>query len=108
MRTSALARPRPDPTVRPPAARAPRRCNLSHAVLWHACAARGDDAPPMLILEDDVLLTRGFATRVNKARRRLCVAEHAPSRNTTPRKQNARVSWSHQGFISTDVAVPWE
>jgi len=43
-------------------------------VLWHACAARGDDAPPMLILEDDVLLTRGFATRVNKARRRLCVA----------------------------------
>ena len=74
MRTSALARPRPDPTVRPPAARAPRRCNLSHAVLWHACAARGDDAPPMLILEDDVLLTRGFATRVNKVRRRLCVA----------------------------------
>lgn len=43
-----------------------RGCSMSHAVLWHACAARGDSGAPMLILEDDAELCTGFATRCSR------------------------------------------
>jgi GR25 family glycosyltransferase involved in LPS biosynthesis len=33
-----------------------RGCAMSHALLWAAVACRPDDAPPLLILEDDVEL----------------------------------------------------
>lgn len=40
-----------------------RGCAMSHAVIWHAVAARGDDGRPMIVFEDDAELCTGFATR---------------------------------------------
>lgn len=40
-----------------------RGCAFSHALLWAACAARDDNASPLLILEDDVLLEPEFMER---------------------------------------------
>ena len=39
---------------------------MSHAILWHACAACGDNAPPMLILEDDAVVCRNLDSRTTK------------------------------------------
>jgi GR25 family glycosyltransferase involved in LPS biosynthesis len=45
--------------------RGERGCAMSHALLWAAVACRPDDAPPLLILEDDVeLLTPTFGAEV--------------------------------------------
>lgn len=43
-----------------------RGCAMSHAILWHACAANGDAAPPMLILEDDAVICPNFLARTRK------------------------------------------
>jgi GR25 family glycosyltransferase involved in LPS biosynthesis len=43
-----------------------RGCAMSHAILWHACAANGDNAPPMLILEDDAVICPNFLARTRK------------------------------------------
>lgn len=37
-----------------------RGCALSHITLWRRCAAQPDDAPPLLILEDDAELCEDF------------------------------------------------
>lgn len=41
-------------------------CATSHAVLWHACAMRDDKAPPLLVLEDDVMLYANFCSRARR------------------------------------------
>ena len=41
-----------------------RGCCMSHRALWEMVAARPDDAPPVLVLEDDATLTDGFATQL--------------------------------------------
>jgi len=38
-----------------------RGCAMSHRSLWEVSAARPDDAPPLLILEDDAVLAMGCA-----------------------------------------------
>ena len=43
-----------------------RGCAMSHAILWHACAACGDEAPPMLVLEDDAMICPKFLARSRK------------------------------------------
>merc|ERR1719409_928143 len=40
-----------------------RGCAMSHAVIWHACAARGDGERPMIVFEDDAELCAGFNAR---------------------------------------------
>ena len=41
-----------------------RGCAMSHRVLWEIAAARPDDAPPVLILEDDAVLADHFVSRL--------------------------------------------
>ncbi|KAL1521068.1 hypothetical protein AB1Y20_022623 [Prymnesium parvum] len=41
-------------------------CATSHAVLWHTCAMRDDDAPALLVLEDDAMLYANFCARARK------------------------------------------
>jgi len=40
-----------------------RGCAMSHAVIWHTCAARSDDGKPMIVFEDDAELCTGFRDR---------------------------------------------
>ena len=53
-------------------------CATSHAILWHACAVRGDNAPPLLVLEDDVCLYANFAPRCRKLVVRPATAQQRP------------------------------
>ena len=57
-------------------------CATSHAVLWHACAARADDAPPLLVLEDDAMLYSNFTSRARKCIRALEAAFPPHERNS--------------------------
>jgi len=44
-----------------------RGCAMSHAMLWERVAAREDDKMPLLVLEDDVLLSAETATLADHA-----------------------------------------
>ena len=37
---------------------------MSHRVLWEVVASRPDDAPPVLVLEDDATLSADFVARL--------------------------------------------
>lgn len=52
---------------------------MSHAILWHACASSGDDTP-MLILEDDAVLSPNFVARTRKLIARVEAAVPAEER----------------------------
>ncbi|EOD17496.1 hypothetical protein EMIHUDRAFT_454642 [Emiliania huxleyi CCMP1516] len=56
-----------------------RGCSMSHAILWHACASSGDDTP-MLILEDDAVLSPNFVARTRKLIARVEAAVPAEER----------------------------
>jgi len=43
-----------------------RGCSMSHAVLWARCAAQGDSGPPLLVVEDDLILKDGAGEMVQK------------------------------------------
>jgi GR25 family glycosyltransferase involved in LPS biosynthesis len=43
-----------------------RGCSMSHAVLWARCAAQGDCGPPLLVVEDDLILKDGAGEMVQK------------------------------------------
>ena len=43
-----------------------RGCSMSHAVLWARCAAQGDSGPPLLVVEDDLILKDGAGQMVEK------------------------------------------
>ena len=43
-----------------------RGCSMSHAVLWARCAAQGDSGPPLLVVEDDLILKDGAGDMVQK------------------------------------------
>eukprot|EP00966_Prymnesium_polylepis_P178242 4127393-Prymnesium_polylepis.1 len=54
---------------------------MSHAVLWSRLAARPDDSPPLLVLEDDVVFKKGFADGVARIVQTV-EQSMAPSRRT--------------------------
>ena len=41
-----------------------RGCAMSHRLLWEIIAARPDDSPPVLVLEDDAILTSDFTSKL--------------------------------------------
>ena len=43
-----------------------RGCSMSHAVLWARCAAQGDEGPPLLVIEDDLILKKNAGETVQK------------------------------------------
>lgn len=57
-------------------------CATSHAVLWHACAQRADDAPPLLVLEDDAMLYANFCSRARNVIRQIESVFPPRERNT--------------------------
>ena len=55
------------PHPRVPLTPGERGCAMSHACLWAACAARSDDGPPLVVLEDDVEFAPNFSAFLERA-----------------------------------------
>jgi GR25 family glycosyltransferase involved in LPS biosynthesis len=56
-----------------------RGCAASHVALWRRCAALAPDAPPLLVLEDDLVMCDRFGERIGTIVRRVEAAVPEPS-----------------------------
>ena len=93
-----------------------RGCAASHVELWKRCAALSDDAPPLLVLEDDLVFSDSFGAHMAAL---IAVVERAvprpaeralllyPAAFVGPYWRDAQPGLAHRAIrLRTGVAVP--